>query len=427
MKVRDTKALDSKARDMKVRLATTAVVLVLAMAAAACGASGGGSVDAGSTPSRPTTTTTSGDPDGTVTTVHGTTGTTGTREVVVYFTRGEKITAVTRAVPRVPGIGAEAMKALVGGPTGSEAADGFGTAIPRETRFHSLNIADGVARVDLSEDFESGGGSLSLSLRLAQVTCTLDQFDSVSGVRFLLDGELVNVFSGNGIVLDQPVGCADYAEFVDGAPPAAATFPGIWPFTSQAEMDAYLSGADRTFTSPVATAEAFGVRYLGMVRPAAVGSPTPAAAGRLEVKLAITRGEGGVPIDNPQPSISVFLMAGGADGDLGPWTVVGATSPQIVVTAPAALARISSPVAVRGQAATFEGNVVVEVKEDGMLAGSRLGRAPVTGRGDGILGDFAGDIPFDGPSKAAGAIVFSETSAADGVGVIRATVVRVGF
>ena len=45
---------------------------------------------------------------------------------------GEKIVAVTRAVPKVTRIGAETVKALVGGPTAVEAADGFGTAIPED-------------------------------------------------------------------------------------------------------------------------------------------------------------------------------------------------------------------------------------------------------------------------------------------------------
>jgi hypothetical protein len=406
--------------------------LLALMTASACGSSGG-SLDSGPTPSRPSTTgggpPTGAGPD---TTTPGSPDTTGsgsaTTRVVVFLTRGEKITSVERAVPRVPGIGAEAVKALVAGPTAAESADGMGTAIPSETRFRSLAIADGVARVDLSDDFESGGGSLSLSLRLAQVTCTLDQFESVTGVRFLLEGELVNVFSGNGIVLDQPVGCADYAEFRgDDAPPQAEVFPGIWPFTSQAEMDAYLDGADRTFTNPIETAKAFAERYVGMVGPVSFGPPTVAAGGLLEVKIGFGVGEGGTPIANPQPTMSVFLLAGGADGDQGPYTVVGASSPNIVVTQPATRARISSPVAVRGEAATFEGNVVVEVREDGMLKDRNLGRGPVTGRGDGILGAFAGDIPFAAPTKSAGAVVFLDPPSAEGMGILRATVVRVSF
>jgi hypothetical protein len=411
------------------RVAVVAMSLALLMATAACGASGGGSVDAGPTPTRaPTTTAT---PGGTATTppdgAPGTTAGSGTTLVTLYFTRGEKITAVRRSVPKVSGIGAEAVKALVGGPTAAETADGLGTAIPPETRFRGLSIADGVARVDLSKAFESGGGSLSLSLRLAQVTCTLDQFDSVRGVRFMLDGQLVNVFSGNGIVLDEPVSCADYREHVEGGEPTGEVFPGIWPFTSQAEMDDYIAGGDRTFTTPVETARQFAIRYVGMVDPVTFGPPTVASGGLVEVKVGFGTGEGGVPVPNPQPTMSVFLRSGGADGDLGPWTVVSAVSPQIVVDQPVALVRITSPVTVRGSAATFEGNVQVEVREDGMLADRNLGAGFVTGRGDGVVGPFTGEIAFQRATKPGGAVVFFERSAADGQGVLRATVVRVAF
>jgi hypothetical protein len=51
-------------------------------------------------------------------------------------------------------------------------------------------------------------------MRLAQVVCTLDQFPTVKGVLFKLDGEPVDVFSGEGIVLDHPVGCGDYEDFL---------------------------------------------------------------------------------------------------------------------------------------------------------------------------------------------------------------------
>ena len=42
-------------------------------------------------------------------------------------------------------------------------------------------------------------------MRLAQVVYTVTQFDTVKSVRFHLDGEPVDVFSGEGIVLDKPV------------------------------------------------------------------------------------------------------------------------------------------------------------------------------------------------------------------------------
>jgi hypothetical protein len=50
----------------------------------------------------------------------------------------------------------------------------------------------------------------------------------------------------------------------------------------------------------------------------------------------------------------------------------------------------------------------------------------VTGGGD-QLRAFAGDVGFRAPSRPAGAVAFVEVSAADGQGILTATVVRVRF
>lgn len=142
--------------------------------------------------------------------------------VSVYFTRGERVEAVTRVVPRVPRIGSAAIEQLLGGPAASERAAGYGTQIPDGTRLRGLTIADGVAVVDLSREFESGGGTLGLTLRLGQVACTLDAFPTVDGVRFALDGEVVDVFSGDGLVVDEPVACADYTRIAGAGRPSPA-------------------------------------------------------------------------------------------------------------------------------------------------------------------------------------------------------------
>src|SRR5690606_35283550 len=63
-----------------------------------------------------------------------------------------------------------------------------------------------IATVDLSAEFESGGGSFSVMARLAQVVFTLTQFPTVDTVQFLLEGEPVEVFSGEGVILDGPIG-----------------------------------------------------------------------------------------------------------------------------------------------------------------------------------------------------------------------------
>jgi Sporulation and spore germination len=135
-----------------------------------------------------------------------------TTTVAVYFTRGEGVEPVQRVVPEVARIGSAAIGQLLAGPTDSEAAAGYGTHIPGGTRLRDLTLADGVAVVDLSSEFDAGASTFGLSLRLAQVACTLDAFATVDGVRFAIDGQVVDVFDGNGQVTDRPVTCTDYTE-----------------------------------------------------------------------------------------------------------------------------------------------------------------------------------------------------------------------
>jgi hypothetical protein len=145
--------------------------------------------------------------------------------VAIYLVKGEALEKVARRVPKVPGIGAQAMEALLEGPIAAEVAAGLTTAIPTGTRLLGLSIEDGTATADLSPAFESGGGTLGRTLRLAQVACTLDQFPTVDGVRFVLAGRPVRVFSGDGIVLERPVGCASYRDYLGGGsrPPTPPT------------------------------------------------------------------------------------------------------------------------------------------------------------------------------------------------------------
>ncbi|MGI8809686.1 MAG: GerMN domain-containing protein [Acidimicrobiales bacterium] len=408
------------------------MVAVLGLLAAGCGGAGD-PTDAGPVPGRAPESETTLDPAATSTTSAPgptspeapTTAPSGTTQVAVWLVRGEILESATRTVPRVPGIGAEAVKALLAGPTPAETRSGFSTAVPTGTRFLRLVIdADGIAKVDLSRDFESGGGSLGLTLRLGQVACTVSQFPTVKGVRFALAGELVSVFSGNGIVLDKPVTCDSYRE-VMGQPGNAATFAGIWPFATRAELDAYAAGPDRTYRDPVATAREFATKYVGMDNPVDFPSRTT-GSGTVEVPIGPRYGEGRTTLANPQATYGVVVRQLGAQGASGPWTVVEATAFEISVSTPKPLDKVASPVRLAGQARAFEGTVQVQVREDGMIAGQALGRGVVTGGGD-VKRPYSGDITFRSPTKPAGAIVLVEMSVADGQGILRATVVRVRF
>ena len=128
------------------------------------------------------------------------------------FSDNAGLTPVLREVPTTQAVGAAAVNALLAGPNEAElgARPAMYTAIPDGTRLLGLSIQGGIATVNLSREFESGGGSASVLGRLAQVVFTLTQFPTVQGVKFQLDGEPVEVFSGEGVVLSDPVGRDDY-------------------------------------------------------------------------------------------------------------------------------------------------------------------------------------------------------------------------
>ncbi len=142
-----------------------------------------------------------------------------TTTVRAYFFLGSFVdnaglVPVLREVPKTQAVGAAAMRALLDGPNDAELGGrpAMYSVVPEGTRFLGLRIDDRIATVNLSREFEAGGGSASVLGRLAQVVYTLTQFPTVDGVRFELDGVPVTVFSGEGVVLDAPVDRADYTD-----------------------------------------------------------------------------------------------------------------------------------------------------------------------------------------------------------------------
>jgi hypothetical protein len=132
----------------------------------------------------------------------------------VWFARGEELVSVKRTHEATPRVATAAIEALLDGPTQAERADGFDSAIPDGTRLLGISIKGGVATIDLTSEYQSGGGSLSMQVRLGQVVYTLTQFPTVKKVSFRLDGTPVNVFSSEGIVLSHPVGRSDYKDLL---------------------------------------------------------------------------------------------------------------------------------------------------------------------------------------------------------------------
>ena len=220
-----------------------AVALSMAALVAACGGSSGplgsvppasatadpsvalGSPDATPAPSDEASPSPSG-PDGSPTgsaSPSPSSAPTGTTIVRAYFWLGgvegsDGLVAVLREVPSTKAVATAAVNALLSGPTDGEGKRGITTAVPEGSQLLGLSVDGGVATVDLSGEFESGGGSASVLTRLAQMVYTLTQFPSVKSVVFQIEGEARPVFSSEGVVLDKPATRADYT----------ALLPDIW-------------------------------------------------------------------------------------------------------------------------------------------------------------------------------------------------------
>jgi spore germination protein GerM len=215
---------------MKALIVVPAAVLAasLGFLIASCG-SNGDATSAGPVPSVATSTNGTTEEVPTPSTQETETGTqtepsSSTVTYQVWFANDEGLFVTYRSEPSTPRVGTASLESLLEGPDSFEEGYGLRTAIPDGTQLLGLSIDDGIARVDLTSEFETGGGSASMQTRLAQVVFTITQFPSVKGVVFSLDGEPIDVLGGEGVVIDHPLTRRDYGDLL---PAILVTSPAL--------------------------------------------------------------------------------------------------------------------------------------------------------------------------------------------------------
>lgn len=93
-----------------------------------------------------------------------------------------------------------------------EKNEGVSSAIPPGTQLRSVRLGPEGIYVDLSGEFQQGGGSLSMTARLGQVLYTATSLNPEANVWFEVEGEPLEVLGGEGLIIDQPMTRTSFEE-----------------------------------------------------------------------------------------------------------------------------------------------------------------------------------------------------------------------
>lgn len=96
------------------------------------------------------------------------------------------------------------IESLLKGPNSKEKAKGIYSEVPQGIKLISLDEAPDKITINLSSDFEQGGGTDSLYKRLYQLIKTANK-NTTTDVYLQLNGKPVDIFGGEGIMINQPL------------------------------------------------------------------------------------------------------------------------------------------------------------------------------------------------------------------------------
>lgn len=145
--------------------------------------------------------------DTTVTTVPS-----ASAEVTVYFVEGGRLVPTPRRISQPVSV-ADALDAVVAGPTEDEARAGRRSALLGSGLVNRASAAGGIATVDLGIRFTALPSDEQV-LALAQLVYTATGLPGITAVTFTLNASPIPVPKADGSLTDAPVARADYAALV---------------------------------------------------------------------------------------------------------------------------------------------------------------------------------------------------------------------
>lgn len=140
---------------------------------------------------------------------------------------GPFLVPVHRQVPHTTATATAAIEALLAAPNTDEALSvpSLSTQIPSGTTLRGVTIVDGLATIDLSDEFDADH-SAAAAQSFAQLVFTATRFPTVTAVRFEVEGSPTAVQTGNGDLVTRPVTRDDYTAFQAAVAVETPTYGG---------------------------------------------------------------------------------------------------------------------------------------------------------------------------------------------------------
>ncbi len=129
------------------------------------------------------------------------------------FVHESRLLRVPRRVP-VPATAQEQLRALLDGPSATEAEDGLTSALTGTTTSVELTLAGGRATVDVG-DRSGHGVRTDEILAFGQIVCTLSARPEVGTIRFTSRGAPLEVPTQDGSLASEALTVADYDGLID--------------------------------------------------------------------------------------------------------------------------------------------------------------------------------------------------------------------
>jgi spore germination protein GerM len=134
-----------------------------------------------------------------------------TRKATLYFVTidadGQVLRKeVVREIPRTDSPLSETLASLFRGTSSTEAAKGLRSLVPPGTRILSAIVKNGVATLNLSDDFQFNQFGIEGYLgQLSQIVFTATSFSTVQSVQILIDGQKKEYLGAEGVWIGTPL------------------------------------------------------------------------------------------------------------------------------------------------------------------------------------------------------------------------------